>query len=482
MTLLITAIFAYYLCLHSTYFVLILIGLTQMRRYQQGILFGDFKRIAESQLTLPFTVVIPAYNEETVIVNTVLGALDLVYPLHEVIVVSDGSSDRTMPLLIERFNLRQVHKVGPKRFQTQAVRGIYESPDYPKLVVVDKENGRRADAVNTGVNLSRYPIICVMDADCVFERDALVRIVRPFLRDKNVVAAGGIVRPANGLTVKDGTITHYGLPRGWLALFQSVEYLRAFQWARLGLSKLDSMLCISGAFMVVKKDVLIEMGGLNTRAITDDIDFTVAIHKYVHDSKRAERPKIAYIPDPVCYTEVPERVRVHAAQRNRWQRGTLQTLLRHWRMTFNPRYRLTGLFGMPYFLIFEAGAAIVEGLSYVLVPILYFTGQATLKELLFFFVLAIVLGTFLSVSAVLLQENTRLRAEKTGDLVRMLVAALLENVGYHQMDLLWRVMGTFSYLVLNRTDLGLMERYGSYQSATKPPALAPSGAPGPGAK
>lgn len=473
MSALILSIFAYYVCLHGIYFVLIVIGVTQMRRYQQGIVFGDFKRIAESPLTLPFSVIIPAYNEEKVIVNAVLGALDLVYPQHEVIVVNDGSPDGTLQALIQRFDLRLVHKVGPKRFQTQPVRGVYESAEFPKLVVIDKENGRRADAVNAAVNLARYPLLCIMDADCVFERDALIRIVRPFLRDKNVVAAGGIVRPANGLTVKDGVITGYGLPRGWLALFQTVEYLRAFQWARLGLAKLRSMLCISGAFMVVKKEVLIEMGGLNNKAITDDIDFTVALHKHVYDSKRRERPRIAYIPDPVCYTEVPETVRVHAAQRNRWQRGTLQTLLRHWRMTFNPRYGLAGMFGMPYFLIFEAFSAIVEGMSYLLMPALFAAGYATGQELALFFLLAIVLGTFLSVSAVLLQENTRLRSRKTADLLRLLGAGFTENLGYHQMHLLWRVAGTFDYLVRHRTDLGLMERYGSYQAA---PAAAPAAA------
>ncbi|MGH8453694.1 MAG: glycosyltransferase family 2 protein, partial [Nevskiales bacterium] len=284
-----------------------------------------------------------------------------------------------------------------------------------------------------------------------------------FLRSNRVVAAGGIVRPANGLAVKDGRIVSYGIPQRWLPLLQTVEYLRSFQWARLGLARLGSMLCISGAFLVIKKDIFIDIGGVDPAAITDDIDVTVRLHRHIYDRKYRRNLEVAYIPDPVCYTEVPESIRVHAAQRNRWQRGTLQTLLRNLDMTFNSRYGMSGLFGMPFFLIFEAFAAVVEGLSYVLIPVTFILGITTIKEVVLFLILAIVLGTFLSVTAVLLQERTRLRPASARDLLRMLLAGLVENFGYHQMHLLWRIAGTFDYLVRRRHDLGLMERYGTFQ-------------------
>ncbi|MCI0749794.1 MAG: glycosyltransferase family 2 protein, partial [Nevskiales bacterium] len=328
--------------------------------------------------------------------------------------------------------------------------------------------GRRADALNAGINVSHYPMLCVMDADCVFEEDALLRIIRPFLRDRRVVAAGGIVRPANGLRVREGRILGHGLPRSLLALFQTVEYLRSVQWARLGLVRLNSLLCISSAFMAVKKSVAIEMGGFHTDAICDDIEFTIALHEYIHRPRHVERLRIEYIPDPVCYTEVPEHIRLHATQRNRWQRGMLQSLLRHKHMTFNPRYGMAGLFGMPFFLFFDAFAALVEGLSYTLVPVLYFTGYVSLLELGLFFLIAIVLGAFLSIGAVLLQENTRLRASNVSELTRLLGIALLSNLGYHQMHLLWRIAGTFDYLVRRRTDLGSTIRHGSHQTAILP--------------
>ncbi len=466
-------ILVYYIALHGTYFVLILLGSWQLRRYQHGIHYGTFKRIAESPLTLPISLVIPAYNEEKIILDTVAAALDLRYPEHEVIVVNDGSGDATLQTLIDAYRLRRVDKVSPGRLPTQPVRGVYESFDHPNLLVIDKENGQRADAINVAANHARFPLLCVIDADCIFERDALLRAVRPFLRDNRVVAAGGIVRPSNGLAVRDGRIVGFGLPRKMLPLMQAVEYLRSFQWARLGLARLGSMLSISGAFLMVKRQVFMEIGGAVADSITDDIDTTVRLYKYIHEQRATDETelRIDYIPDPVCYTEVPETWRVFTSQRNRWQRGTLQALLRQWRMTFNPRYGMAGMFGMPFFMFFEAFSAIVEVLGYILVPIAYMRGLITLPTVFAFLLLAVVVGSLLSVAAVLLQERTRMRAATAGDLLRLLWAALIENLGYHQWHLLIRVKGTFDYLIRRRKDVGATERLG-FQEALPPPAPA----------
>lgn len=464
------ALLAYYACLHGIYFSLIVLGLLGLRRYQAGVAFGDFERIAHSRLSLPFTVVIPAYNEERIIEDTVACALALRYPQHEVIVVSDGSTDATVERLVKRFRMRAVHKVIPRRLATEPVRAIYESELHPNLVLIDKANGRRADAINAGVNAARYPLLCVIDADCVLEEDALVRAARPFLRDKRVVAAGGIVRPANGLQVRNGRILAYGLPRSWLAQFQWVEYLRAFQWARTGLALLGSMLCISGAFMVVRRETALALGGFNARAITDDIDFTLALHDWVRGPGRAQGARLAFIPDPVCYTEVPDDLASYLSQRNRWQRGTMQALWRHRHMLLNPRYRMAGLFGMPFFFLFEAGSALVEVAGYFLAPALWFTGVIGADALGVWFLLAVMLGSFQSVAAILLQENTRLRVPHTRGLLRLIGLALVENLGYHQLHLFARTAGALQYLVLGRSDLGQMKRSGSFQAA--PPAIA----------
>jgi len=473
--ILLAIILVYYGVLFGLYALLIVIGATQLRTHRLGVRFDEFQRIANSPLTMPFSVIIPAYNEELVIVNTLLSALNLRYPEHEIIVVNDGSRDRTLAILIERFGLRPSSRVAQNRLPTKPVAAVYQSPDYPNLLVVDKANGKRPDAINAGANYARCPLLCMIDADSMLEEDALLHTVRPFLRDPNVIAAGGMVRPANGLTIIDGRITGFGVPRNGLALMQAIEYLRSFQWARLGLARLGSLLCISGAYMAVKKEVFVQMGGCDTGTITDDIEFTVRLNKYAHEHKGAVRPRIEFVPDAVCYTEVPESHRVYAAQRNRWQRGTLQALLWHWRMTFNARYGMAGLLGMPFYLLFEAFAAIVEGLSMLLIPFVIWFNIATPGQVAVYLGLAILLGTLLSISAVLLQETTRLRVERTSDLVRLLLASIVETFLYHPLHLVWRIAGTFDYFVRRRTDFGLMTRYGSYQQPPpKPPAAASS--------
>lgn len=444
----------YYVVLHALYLLLVLIGGWQLRRYRRGIPFAEFQRIAKSPLTMPITLIIPAYNEAAIIAHTVRNASTLHYPLYEIVVVNDGSKDATMAELKRAFRLRPVDKHGPRHLETQEVLGVYESPDLPNLIVVDKKNGRRADAINAAVTLSSYPLLCIIDADCVVDSDALLHLVRPFLRDTHIAAVAGIVRPSNGLTVENGQITHCGLPQTLLGMNQEIEYARSFQWARIGLCRLQSMLCISGALMLIRKTVFEVVGGSSATAICDDIEFTIRLNAYVHDRRKKDRARLAYVPDAVCYTEVPEKWRLYASQRNRWQRGTLQALLRNWRMILNPRYGLTGLFGMPFFLLFEALSAVVEMAAWVLMVVCLIVGVATVWEVLLMLYVAYALNVFLSLSAILLTETTFLRASNWRDLWRILVSIFLDSLGFHQFHLATRVVGTVQFLLLGRRDLG----------------------------
>ena len=451
-------ILVYYIALHAIYLLLLLIGSIQIRRYKKAITFAEFRRIAESHLSMPVSLIIPCFNEAAIIGHSVRSAMRLNYPQYEIIVVSDGSTDDTMKVLMEGFGLRKIERFGRRILGSKQILGVYESSSHPNLVVVDKENGRRADAINAAVSMARYPLLCVIDADTFLEEDALLHMARPFLRDTRIAAVAGVVRPSNGLTMVDGRIVAKGFPKTLLGMNQEVEYARSFQWARIGLSRLRSMLCISGALILIKKSIFEKLGGPWPGAMTDDIEFTMRINRHLHDRRNKEDQKLVFAPDAVCYTEIPEKFRQYASQRNRWQRGTLQALVRNRGMIFNPRYGMTGLFGMPFFLVFEGLAAIVELSAWILMVVCLVLGIATGFEILLMIYLAYILGVFLSLSAVLLTESGRLRCTSWRDFWRLLLAIFVDNLGFHQLHLLIRVIGTFQYL-LGRRDLGLaMER------------------------
>lgn len=465
--LLLGSILIYFVLLHAIYLMLVLLGSVQIRKYNRGITFAEFDRIAKSDLSMPVTIIVPAHNESAIIVNTAENLLKLNYPAHEVIVVDDGSTDHTLDTLIRHFGLRLVDKHGPKRIDTQNIRGVYESPDHPNLVVVTKDNGRRADAVNAAVPLSRYPLLLVTDADSVLEPDGLLHMARPFLLDSRIVASAGVVRPSNGLVMEDGVVVQRGLPATMLGLNQEVEYARSFQWSRTGLCRLNSMLCISGALLLVKKNIFEKLGGSWAKAITDDIEFTIRLNKHVFDRHEKNGGKLVFTPDAVCYTEVPESAKLYASQRNRWSRGTVEALFRNWRMILNPRYGLTGLFGMPFFIVFEAFAPLVEITAYVLAVALLATGMVGWTEVLILFFLAYVAGIFLSLLAVLLTEMSRLRTASWRDFWKMIAAIFTDNLGYHQWRQLAAVAGLVQFFLFRRRDLGArMERIGEAAVAT----------------
>jgi cellulose synthase/poly-beta-1,6-N-acetylglucosamine synthase-like glycosyltransferase len=457
-------ILCYFLAQHLTNLFLILRAFFSIRRYLDEVETDRLDAAFETSHSKPMTLICPAFNEEAGAVASVNSLLALRYPEFQVVVVNDGSSDETLARLIAAFRLHPSQRVIRQLLPTREIRGIYESAYVPNLVVVDKANGGKADALNCGINLARYPLICCMDGDSLLENDALLRIARPFTDRPDLIASGGVIRPLNGCLVTPLGIRGIFLPSSWLARFQVVEYLRAFLFGRIGLASLDSMFIVSGAFGVFRKDIVVMVGGFETATIGEDFELVVRLHRCLREWGRPYH--ITQVPDPVCWTEVPEDRKTLRCQRNRWQRGLWETLWKHRKMWFNPDYGRVGMFSLPYFLFFEALAPVIEASGYMIFAWSLWHHAINTPFAILFLYVAFLLGILNSVVSVLLQEISGHRYQGLKAFSLLLLAAILENFGYRQLTVWWRLRGTFDW-IRGKEGWGHMKRKGLGQA---PPA------------
>jgi cellulose synthase/poly-beta-1,6-N-acetylglucosamine synthase-like glycosyltransferase len=449
---------AYFAALNLTYIAFTALAWRSITSHLRARRFSGTNEALASPLTPPVSMLLPAYNESTGIVESVHSLLALRYPEHEVIVVNDGSTDDTVARLTEAFDLVPVDKALRDAVETREIRGTYVSRREPQLWLIDKENGGKSDALNAGLAAARYPYVCAVDADAILEEDALLRVAKPIIDDPElVVAAGGIVRIANGCTVDRGQVLDVRLPKSRLATFQVVEYFRAFLVGRVGWSRLRSLLIISGAFGLFRREAVEAVGGWRTDTVGEDAELVVRMHRHMRE--RDEDYRIEFVPDPVCWTEAPESLRALSRQRRRWQRGLAETLWSHKKMFGRPRYGALGMVALPYFVLFELVGPIFELTSFFLLPTAYLLGVLDTAILVAFAVVAVLLGVLLSVAALALEEFSFRRHPHRLDVVRMLAYAVLENFGYRQLVDWWRLQGLWD-VARRRTGWGDMKRKG----------------------
>jgi len=434
----------YFVGINLCYTVLTLISFLQSSLRVRQAKATNFDLLVQSRLTPPVSILIPAHNEEPMIVNAVATALAVDYPEHEVIVINDGSTDRTLRRLIETFDLAGSEKPYRATLPASRIRRVYYSKRHPNLFVIDKENGGKADALNAGVNLSRYRYVCNTDADTIFEKDSLIRIMRPVVRDpRRVVAVGGQVRVGNGFRVRGGEIVERHLPTALLPNFQIVEYLRTFLGNRVGWSSVNAMLLISGAFGMWRRDVLVSVGGFNREITGEDLEVTMRFHRVLR--KRGEEYAVVSLPDPVCWTEAPEDLSSFYQQRNRWHRVLLESYWTHREMLLNHTYGTVGLLGMPYYLFFEIIGPFMEVLSYFVIFGAFGLGFLEVETLALFLLLSVGYTTFLNVTAILIEEmhyNTYTLPE----VFRLIFVGFLDNLGFRQLTMVIRVVATFDWM------------------------------------
>lgn len=435
-------IFLYFLLVNGTYTILTFFALmdirghlaTASRRYIDELSTGAFYR--------PISILVPAYNEEETVVTSVRNLLNLSFPEYEVVVIDDGSTDQTPRLLIAAFDMVEVERPVQQKLPHNPIRALYVSPRYPSLILVQKENGGKADALNAGIDVSRYPIFCSVDADSLLEGDALTRASKLFVEDREVIATGGIVRVLNGCLINGGRVREIRAPSRPIECFQSVEYVRGFLTGRTAWSLCNTLLIISGAFAIFRKDLVLAVGGYR-RTVGEDMDLVVRLHRHCHREKI--RYKIHFVPDPVCWTQIPSDWRSLLRQRNRWHRGLIDSLRQSSEMICNPRFGRIGMAGVPYFIFVEALGPTIEFTGYLAFVIFFLFGYVSREFALFFLLLSIGWGMWLNLWAIFLDNLIFHRYARVRDLMKLSFFSLMEFFGYRQLIAVERLIATFSF-------------------------------------
>jgi cellulose synthase/poly-beta-1,6-N-acetylglucosamine synthase-like glycosyltransferase len=440
------------------YSVILIISTFQLRKEYQLDRIQAYEDYMEEFNTRPVSIIVPAFNEEAGIIQSVRSLLSVNYPTYEIIVVNDGSTDQTFKKMIEHYDMKEISRVVRKQVLTKPIKTIYQSSLLSNLFLIDKENGGKADALNVGLNFSHYPYFCSLDGDSVLEPDAFLKVMKPIIdSNEEVIASGGSVRIANGCEIKNGHILKIGLSDNPIVVMQIIEYLRAFLMGRIGLSRHNLLLIISGAFGVFSKHWTVEAGGYKTDTVGEDMELVVRIHRLLKE--RGVNKKIVYVPDPVCWTEVPEDMTILRRQRRRWHRGLFESLWTHRGLTLNPKYGSIGLISFPYFWIVEFLGPIIEFLGYIFMILCLFLGGVYIEFAILLFLLSCLYGSLFSMTAVLLEEWSLTKYPTVSDILKLFLYSLTETIWYRPMTVFWRCEGVWQMLK-GDTSWGEMKRKG----------------------
>ncbi|WP_406266852.1 glycosyltransferase family 2 protein [Streptomyces sp. NBC_00191] len=437
-----SVILVYFAVINTCYLLLILVAFGELVRRLRRASFAGYEDASASPFTPPVSLIMPAHNEEASIAEAVRAMLLLRYPVFEVVVVDDGSADGTLDALREAFDLVEVERVVP---DDVPVRGAVQSVHLPRggpvpLVVARKENGGKADALNAGINLARYPLLCMVDADSILDSESLLAVAKPFCDDPmRVVATGGVVGIANGCTVVAGRVVEPRVPRELLGRIQVVEYLRAFMLGRTGWSKVGGLLVIAGAFGLFRRDIVVAVGGMDAGCIGEDAELVVRMHRHLRDQGRDYR--IVFVSEPISWSEAPSTRKALAGQRRRWHRGLTEILLKHRRMIGNPRYGRIGLVSLPFYVVFELLSPVIELAGLVLVPVSVLLGAVDPDFVWRFLLVAYGYALVVSLVSLAVEEYAFHRFARSQDIWGAVVGAIAENIGYRQLSAWWRLRG-----------------------------------------
>jgi cellulose synthase/poly-beta-1,6-N-acetylglucosamine synthase-like glycosyltransferase len=430
----------------SSYLILAAISIQYLSAYLWSNKFIDYNVLLSSEYAPSLSLIAPAYNEGKTIEENIQSLLSLNYSNYEVLIINDGSKDNSMEIMIAAYHLEKIEDFQfTKHLQTKEVKGVYRSknPAFKKLLVVDKMNGGKSDALNVGINISSFPYIVCIDVDCIIEKDALLKMAKPFMENTRgrVIATGGVIRIANSCKVSNGKLVEVNVPDPILPRIQVIEYLRAFLLGRMAWAKLDGLLLISGAFGMFDKEVAIQAGGYDHSTVGEDMELVMRMRRYMIEME--QRYTVLFIPDPLCWTEAPDNFAIFKKQRSRWTRGTMESLWTHRIMCFNPKFKVLGMLSFPYWLAFEYLAPLVEFFGLIVTFVFFIFGFISLK----FFCLLLLFGysfaVMVSSLALLTEEYTFHQYPKIKDYFKLLIVALIEPFYFHPVVVFCALKGNW---------------------------------------
>ncbi len=460
----------YVASINSFYLLLFFFSFLGIKNYEGRSRVWRLSNIIQGKKVPPVSIIAPSYNESATIIESVNTLLNIRYPKFEIVVVNDGSKDDTLEKLIYYYNLEKTVPIYREIIPTGEVRNVYTSREVQNLLVVDKENGGKADALNAGINIANNPYFCAIDADTLIDGYALQDVAGPFFyQHQKAVATGGNIRVVNDCKVDHGVIEEKKLPQKGIEVLQVLEYIRAFVGGRVGWSYFNSLLIISGAFGLFKKKAAFGIGGYKTKksrdddTVGEDMELVVSYHKYMRKEKKPYR--ITFCSDAGGWTEVPSTVGILKKQRNRWQRGLIEVLSDNYTMFLNPRYGITGLVAYPYFIIFEFLGPWFEVMGYLSVLLAFLLGLISHSIFILLFTVSVVYGMILTLLCLYLDEYREIRYSNK-EFFRLILYSFFENLIYRQLNAFWRV-GGYIHLIFNKGGWGEQKRKGFNQSVKK---------------
>jgi cellulose synthase/poly-beta-1,6-N-acetylglucosamine synthase-like glycosyltransferase len=439
-------------------------SVVELRTYSNKNKFVDYKSMLSFSKLPTVSIIAPAFNEEKNIIENVKCLLSIQYQNFEIIIVNDGSKDNSLKRLIEYFELVKVNRAYEANLFSEPIRAIYQSKKsaYNHLVVIDKENGGKADALNAGINVAQHELFLAIDVDCIIEPDALLKMVKPFLDDNKhvVIASGGVIRIANSCEITDGKITKVNYPKNFWAKFEVIEYFRAFTLGRMAWSKLNGLLIISGAFGLFDRDRVLKVGGYDRNSVGEDLELVVKLRRYMHEVEK-RKYRVAFIPDPLCWTEVPESYTILQRQRNRWTRGAIDTISKHRRMFLNPKYGLIGMLSFPNWVLFEWLAPVIEAIGIIYFLILLYFDLVNMHVFLTLLLFVLTFSMMYSMFAVFFEAYTYHKYKGVKYLAQTVALIMLEMFIYQPLNMIFSLNGHFDfYFKKNKKNWGEMTRTG----------------------